>query len=198
MIGEMGPVINASNDESPIVRREVAAALGGWSTLEPVEFEAARALANDDDPAVKRMARKALRLLGARPVPTPGSVVRNGRPPDLDGWTALLDRISLPWLRDRDFAAGLDDEIIESGWLGRSPATESEIASHEARIGQPLPPSYTAFLRTSNGFDRISPFIDTVLAASDVQPFALENADWLRPMRSTTRRSVTYSLRRDL
>ncbi len=179
MIGEMGPAVAAVNDPAPKVRVEAAAALGGWSTLEPVELEAARALAKDADPAVRTMGRKALRLLGVRATPKPKRAVRGPQPVDPFGWTALLERISFRWLGDRDYAAGLDDAVIESGWLGRPPATESEIASLETRVGQPLPPSYAAFLRVSNGFGRVSPFIDGVLAASDVRRFADEHSDWI-------------------
>ena len=57
MLGEMSGVVTAAADPDPSVRFEAAAALGGWSTLDPVEIDAVQALGEDDDPAVAKEAR---------------------------------------------------------------------------------------------------------------------------------------------
>ncbi|MGH9844921.1 MAG: SMI1/KNR4 family protein, partial [Blastocatellia bacterium] len=59
-----------------------------------------------------------------------------------------------------------------SGWLGNPGATENQIVSLESRLGKKLPPSYRAFLKTSNGFR--TPGINI----SRLQP--IEKVEWFR------------------
>ncbi len=179
MLGYLGAAIDAVNDPAVSVRVEAASVIGGWSTLDPAEIDAARTLADDPDPAVKKMARKALRLLSVSPVPMRRGEARSARPVDPFGWAALLERISNDWIQDRDYAAGLDHDVIDAGWLGRPPVTVGALRALEARVGKPLPPSYAGFLQVSNGFARVSFAIDEVFAAADVRPFAAEHADWI-------------------
>ena len=120
-----------------------------------------------------------MKRLGLRPTAKPRSSTR--RPPTTDtfGWTNLLQTISTRWLTDADYAATLDDKVVRQRWLGQPPARVSEVRDLERRLGATLPPSYAALLVITNGFLRISSFIDELLPAADVRPFATDNADWI-------------------
>lgn len=72
----------------------------------------------------------------------------------------IVDEFSLP------------SEVIESGWIGYDPATEEQIAVAEARLGVTLPPSYRAFLKTSNGWRVCNPWMEAV--------YPVENIDFTR------------------
>ena len=69
--------------------------------------------------------------------------------------------------------------MIRSGWLGRSPATPTDLDALAHRIGHPLPPSYAAFLAVSDGFGRVCASIDELLAVASIRPFADEHTDWI-------------------
>jgi cell wall assembly regulator SMI1 len=45
------------------------------------------------------------------------------------------------------------DDLSNSGWLGRPPATKVEIDELEESLNVVLPPSYRDFLLTSNGWE---------------------------------------------
>jgi SMI1 / KNR4 family (SUKH-1) len=70
--------------------------------------------------------------------------------------------------------------VIEAGWLGFPAASETEIEALETRLNKPLPPSYRAFLMTSNGFrqpDMLVPRIYSVHEVGwlrDIDPRVLE------------------------
>jgi len=66
----------------------------------------------------------------------------------------------------QEFAQDYDDEVVESGWLGSPPATEEAIQALEARLRRPLPPSYRAFLMTTNGCAGLGPGASRVLPAT--------------------------------
>lgn len=68
----------------------------------------------------------------------------------------------------RDF----DDEQIAEGWLGRTPATEENVADAERRLGVRFPPGYRSFLLTTNGWDAPGDWIDDVHSCEEV--------DWMR------------------
>src|SRR3954451_19134731 len=63
-------------------------------------------------------------------------------------------------------------------WLGYAPATDDEIADLERRLCLLLPPSYDAFLRTSNGWRRTTSFIGRIRPAAEVNWFRIENESW--------------------
>lgn len=66
---------------------------------------------------------------------------------------------------------GQPEEVLASGWLGYSGATETELVAAEKCLGTQLPPSYRAFLAISNGWRAVNPLI------SDLWPAQL--IDWL-------------------
>jgi hypothetical protein len=63
-------------------------------------------------------------------------------------------------------------------WLGYAPATDDDLADLERRLGLLLPPSYESFLRTTNGWRRITPFIGRIRPAAEVNWFRIENEHW--------------------
>lgn len=81
--------------------------------------------------------------------------------PGIDSWVdvlAELDEIVMPAIRShgeklRKFP-GLFQEaslLLSSGSMLQNPASTTEIAATETRLGLPLPPSYVNFLHASNG-----------------------------------------------
>ena len=180
-LGEMADVTSSLGDPSPAVRAAAAESVGYYGTLEPVEIQSLQRALADGEAMVQKSARSALRRLGVLPPSQPGS--RPAQRPAGSGmvgqWLDLLSALSLSFLEDEDYAASLDDEVVESGWLGRAGASDAEIADLSARLGKPLPPSYESFLRSSNGFGRISPFIDELWSTREVRPFAVDHAEWI-------------------
>jgi hypothetical protein len=66
----------------------------------------------------------------------------------------------------------LTPEQLETNWLGTQPATDEDIAATEQRLGVPLPPSLSAFLRASDGWEGVGGWIDEILPCAQI--------DWLR------------------
>jgi hypothetical protein len=66
-----------------------------------------------------------------------------------------------------------------SAWLGSPPATPQQIAAAEERLKIPLPPSYRAFLQTSNGWGRATHSIERLLAYDRVEWFRKKHRDWI-------------------
>jgi HEAT repeat protein len=84
----------------------------------------------------------------------------------VEEWRAFLQKWSEEWLAtDETFPAA----VRKSRWLGFKPATEKQIDQLEKRLGYRLPPSYRAFLLTTNGWRRTSAFIENVRPANKVQ-----------------------------
>ena len=92
-------------------------------------------------------------------------------------WTSLLKRWSKE-LSQTELAKRLDPAAESSDWLGFAPASDEEIAAAERRLGVLLPPSYRAFLQTSNGWRRTTPFIGRVRPAAEINWFRVENERW--------------------
>jgi hypothetical protein len=93
-------------------------------------------------------------------------------------WTELLRHWSTE-LMASDLAVGIDPPPASPDWLGYAPATDGDIAALEARLGLPLPPSYAAFLRVSNGWRRTTFAIGRIRPAAEVDLFSVENEEWI-------------------
>lgn len=63
--------------------------------------------------------------------------------------------------------------------MGFEGATEQEILALESRLGARLPPSYRSFLKTSNGWRHLGPFVYELLPTTRVDWFAEINQDWI-------------------
>jgi len=94
-------------------------------------------------------------------------------------WRGFLEQWSKELLRDPGVVAGLPDDVIASGWLGYPSATEEQIVEVEDHLGVTFPPSYRAFLRVSNGWRRLTPFIDRLWSTEDIEWFSVRNQEWI-------------------
>ncbi len=81
-------------------------------------------------------------------------------------------------LNDRSFiemhikSKSVDKKSVKNRSLGFAPATQKSINLKQEYLGVQLPPSYVKFLRISNGFRNISPFLDNL--------FPIEKVDWTK------------------
>ncbi|MFD2471296.1 SMI1/KNR4 family protein [Amycolatopsis silviterrae] len=73
-------------------------------------------------------------------------------------WKPWLSRWSAEWVRSAE-PDELDPDVQRERWLGFAPASEAAIAATEARLGQPLPPSYRDFLLTTDGWRHAGCFV---------------------------------------
>jgi hypothetical protein len=67
-------------------------------------------------------------------------------------WMPLLRRWSRTLLQVPELRDVLPASAYSARWLGFEGVTEQQLAAAEARLGVTLPPSYRAFLRTTNGW----------------------------------------------
>ncbi len=82
-------------------------------------------------------------------------------------WAPFLTQWSTQILQS-DLATTVDPPPEKKDWLGFSPASRAQIDQIEQRLGLSLPPSYTSFLRTTNGFLRPTRFVGRILPADEV------------------------------
>ncbi|GGX73347.1 SMI1/KNR4 family protein [Streptomyces hiroshimensis] len=78
-------------------------------------------------------------------------------------WRPFLARWSEEWADSCDPDDPLRDEeeaARQARWLGFAPASGSQIAALEQRLGRRLPPSYRAFLEVSDGWRNAGGFVD--------------------------------------
>jgi hypothetical protein len=75
------------------------------------------------------------------------------------GWRELLERVSADVVAAGEFEEELPAGAVAGRWLGSAGATEEEIAAAETRLGVDLPPTYRAFLSTTNGFGPVGFFV---------------------------------------
>lgn len=92
-------------------------------------------------------------------------------------WNSLLKRWSKE-LSQTELAKRLDPPAESAHWLGFAPVSDEEIAEAERRLGVLLPPSYRAFLKTSNGWRRTTTFIGRVRPVAEINWFRVENEEW--------------------
>lgn len=98
-------------------------------------------------------------------------------------WNAeLLTSRMLAEIRRRNPSDDLD-RAIANGWLGYPGASETEIAEVEARLGVILPPSYRAFLATSNGWRWPELFIPKVWSTNEIEWLVTRHQDGITAWR---------------
>lgn len=104
-------------------------------------------------------------------------------------WQELLSNLNNDFftLKDNTSIASMveggliDAEAAKKQWLGAPAATEQQISDKEAELGTILPPSYKAFLLTSNGFQAISPLAGKLYGVQQLQWVKdTEDAGWAR------------------
>ena len=104
----------------------------------------------------------------------------------LRGWNQeLLARFD-PEASDAFLDPGVTGDVVASGWLGSSGATEADVSALEARLGTALPPSYRTVLRASNGFLQPGVIVPRLLACHEVDWFRVAHQEtidaWTRGM----------------
>lgn len=97
--------------------------------------------------------------------------------PEAD-WNKLLRNWS-DRLITADDGAELPPQARQKCWLGLPGATDEQIAALEERLKIPLPPSYRAFLKLTNGWLKLDQAIDCVRSVENVRWFRDENKDWI-------------------
>jgi len=93
-------------------------------------------------------------------------------------WRDFLEQWSKEALAASDAHTAFPQDVVQSGWLGNSGASEEQIKHAEARLGTTLPPSYRTFLATSNGW-RIGDTGDQLWSIEEVAWFADKHQDWV-------------------
>jgi len=94
-------------------------------------------------------------------------------------WKSFLTEYNLELLSYEPVVEALPREIIKVGWLGYAGASEEEVAATEKLLTTRLPPSYRAFLKTSNGWRFPSISIFDLLPAAKVVWFREQNQEWI-------------------
>ncbi|HVS05567.1 MAG TPA: HEAT repeat domain-containing protein [Candidatus Dormibacteraeota bacterium] len=175
-LGEFDEVLDSVSDSSSHVRAHAAHLIGLLSLARHEDIAALEGLAVDPDQEVRTEARVALRRLEALPMPV--SKPRQAHSGDPE-WVELLSKLAARVIGDREMAVELPDEALETGWLGARGASPAELADVEARLGVTLPPSYRAFLQTSNGWGRLSHAVERLLAAGEIVKFVEAEPEWV-------------------
>ena len=94
-------------------------------------------------------------------------------------WKTFLSEYNRELLSYEEIVEALPRELIKSGWLGYPGASGAELAAAEKRLATRLPPSYQAFLKTSNGWRFSSSSISELLPAAKVTWFRDQNQEWI-------------------
>lgn len=170
--------------ESADARTRAAAAelIGYYWAGDDDAATALEAALNDPEEAVRSAARTARRRIRLETSPRPRRAARPAVRPDVDPrfpWRSFLERWSREWLQIEEFVLDQPDEVVESGWLGAPGASEETIRALEERLGRQLPPSYRAFLATSNGFRGGGTSISRIRPTEEVRPFIEEEREWV-------------------
>lgn len=83
-------------------------------------------------------------------------------------WKEFLESLSQELLADENMRDRLPEGVLDSGWLGFDPASESEIQSIEKKIGKPLPRSLRTFYAVTNGWRIVGLFIWNILPVEEI------------------------------
>jgi hypothetical protein len=94
-------------------------------------------------------------------------------------WKTFLTEYNSELLSYEEVVEALPRDVIKAGWLGYAGATEGVVVTAEKRLATRLPPSYRAFLKTSNGWRFPSMSIFDLLSADKLTWFREQNQDWI-------------------
>jgi hypothetical protein len=103
-------------------------------------------------------------------------------PADWEPWLREWNRVLLASYDPARYSAFVDPEVVTpellaSGWLGASGATEEQLVALELRLGRRLPPSYRSFLQVSNGFLQPGSIVPRVLSTDEVDWYRTRHQD---------------------
>ena len=94
-------------------------------------------------------------------------------------WKSFLTEYNRELLSYEEIVEALPRDFLKAGWLGYDGAREAEIATTETRLGTRLPPSYRAFLKTSNGWRFPCVSIFDLLPAGKLAWFRERHQFWI-------------------
>jgi len=94
-------------------------------------------------------------------------------------WVAFLRAWSAELTANAEIAQNLPSDVKASGWLGFPGASDEQIDRAQMRLGKPLPPSYRAFLKASNGWRATGLFIDRLWSTDDIEWFRVRHPAWI-------------------
>ncbi len=96
-------------------------------------------------------------------------------------WRPFLEAWSRQAFASRQPLNDVPAEAVRSGWLGYPGATEEQLAQLEARLGARLPPSYRAFLSTTNGWWQPTGYDEQYQfwSTEQVEWMAVRNQEWI-------------------
>lgn len=94
-------------------------------------------------------------------------------------WITFLKVYNHELLSYEEVIEALPKQLVDKGWLGNDGASESEVRAIEQKLKTPLPASYRAFLKVSNGWRSPSLFISELRPAAKIAWFKDENQDWI-------------------
>jgi hypothetical protein len=100
-------------------------------------------------------------------------------------WKEFLEQVSKTVIGSEDL---LQEYNTNDNWLGFDPATDKQIREAEERLRIKLPPTYTDFLKTSNGFKQLSCFTWNILPVEQIKrlsEFDKDFADEYKDMHDT-------------
>lgn len=183
-MGEMEPAIHAlASDPDPDVRAEAADAIAYYWTGEAEPIAALQHASGDEDTKVVKAAKSALRRLHLSELPEPPAGDEPTAAPSIEidprfRWSELLGRWSRELCEYEDFVLTQDDAVIESGWTGSNPVDAADLLDLERRLGRTLPPSYRAFLMTTDGYVG-GGSVERIRPAREVRPFVEEESEWV-------------------
>jgi hypothetical protein len=111
--------------------------------------------------------------------------MRRTPPVESFDWTTFLQQYNAELLSSEhvaDVVRHLDEDsslaaAVQAGWQGYPGATEEQLTQTEQRLGMILPPSYRAFLATSNGWRCPSAMIPRLWAAEEIERLAVSDPD---------------------
>ena len=69
-------------------------------------------------------------------------------------------------------------QLLTTGWLGYTGATEIQLQHTEERLGVALPPSYRTFLATTNGWGQLTNYVYKIFPTEDVNWLAERDTGW--------------------
>lgn len=94
-------------------------------------------------------------------------------------WRPFLEAFSQDLLADDGIRASVPYTVQRTGWMGFDGATTQQLSELEARLGKRLPPSYRAFLTTSNGWRQSGSFVYRLYSTDEVDWFRVRNRQWI-------------------
>ncbi|MGD1857963.1 MAG: SMI1/KNR4 family protein [Leptolyngbyaceae cyanobacterium] len=94
-------------------------------------------------------------------------------------WRVFLETWSQEFIASVSDLDSIPTDVVESGWLGYPGATEEQIIQVETRLEISLPPSYRDFLKVSNGWRQMTPFIYRVWSVEEVDWFVSRHHIWI-------------------